>query len=114
MSALVALGVGVAGGFGAVARLLVNEAVTARAGARFPWGILAVNLSGAFLLGLLSGAGLGADASRIAATGFVGAYSTFSTWMVDSRALGLRLGAANLLGSLALGLAAVWLGRALL
>jgi fluoride exporter len=113
VSAAVAIALGLAGGLGAVARMTLDRAVTARAGHRFPWGILVVNVSGAFVLGVLAGAGIGEDASWILATGFVGAYTTFSTWMVDSRALAAGPRAANLLGSLALGLAAVWLGREL-
>jgi len=113
VSPAVAIAVALAGGLGAVARMTLDRSVTARAGVRFPWGIVVVNMSGAFALGVLTGADLGEDASWILATGLVGAYTTFSTWMVDSRALALGPRSANLLGSLALGLAAVWLGREL-
>jgi CrcB protein len=105
----------VAGGAGAVARFLVDGAVTARAGRALPVGTLVVNLSAGFVLGALAGAGVGGDAFRIAGTGFVGAYSTFSTWMLESHRLGEdgARGAAvlNLGGSLVLGFAAVALGR---
>jgi fluoride exporter len=115
VSAGVLLAVGVVGGLGAIGRLLLDGTVSSRTGGAFPWGTLAVNLSGAFLLGVLAGAALGADAYRIAATGLLGAFTTFSTWMLESHRLAedgrLRLGVANLLGSLALGVAAVWLGR---
>ena len=47
------------------------------------------------------------------ATGFLGAFTTFSTWVVDARLLGARLGGANLAVALVLGLLAVWLGREL-
>ncbi len=117
MSAAVVLAVGVVGGLGAIARFLLDGAVSARVPSAFPWGTLAVNLSGAFLLGVLAGAAVGADAYRIAGTGFLGAFTTFSTWMLESHRLAedgrWRLAAANLLGSLALGLLAVWLGREL-
>ena len=117
MSAGVVLAVGLVGGLGAVARFALTGTVSSRVGGAFPWGTLAVNLSGAFLLGVLFGAALDGNAYRIAATGFLGAFTTFSTWMFDSHRLGedgrLRLGVANLLGSLVLGLAAVWLGREL-
>ena len=112
MSAATWIGIGLLGGLGAVARVVLGAAVDARARSAFPWGTLAVNVSGAFALGALVGAGLGGDAYALAATGFLGAFTTFSTWVVDSRLLGARLGSANLAASLALGLLAAWLGRA--
>ena len=88
MSAPVLLAIGLLGGAGAVARYGVDAAVTARAGRAFPpLGILVVNLSGAFLLGLLVGATVHGDAYRLAATGLLGSYTTFSTWMFDSHRL---------------------------
>jgi CrcB protein len=113
MSAGVWIGIGLLGGLGAVARVMLGAAVDARARSAFPWGTLAVNLTGAFALGALVGAGLGGDGYVLAATGFLGAFTTFSTWVVDARLLGARLGAANLAAALALGLLAAWLGRAL-
>ena len=94
MSAAVVLAVGVVGGLGAMARFLLDGAVTGRVRARFPWGTLAVNLSGAFLLGVLAGADVGGDAYRIAGTGFLGAFTTFSTWMLESHRLGRGRAAA--------------------
>ena len=57
-------------------------------------------------IGLLGG--LGAVARVL-----LGAYTTFSTWVVDARLLGARPGTINLAAGLALGLAAVWVGREL-
>jgi CrcB protein len=115
MSLPLLLGIGVLGGLGSIARFLVDRAVTMRAGARFPAGILVVNVSGALALGVLVGAAVSGDAYRLAATGVLGAYTTFSTWMLDTQRLGAqrRPGAAalNVAGSLVLGVAAVWLGR---
>jgi CrcB protein len=117
MSAPLLLAVGLLGGAGAVARYSVDTAVGARTGRAFPLGILAVNLSGAFLLGLLAGATVHGDAYRLAATGLLASYTTFSTWMFDSHRLAAggrgRAAALNLAASLALGLLAVWLGREL-
>jgi CrcB protein len=113
VSAATWIGIGLLGGLGAVARVVLGAAVDARARSAFPWGTLAVNVTGAFALGALVGAGLGGDAYTLAATGFLGAFTTFSTWVVDSRLLGSRLGAANLAAGLVLGLLAAWLGRAL-
>jgi fluoride exporter len=113
MSLAVFIGVGLLGGLGAVARVVLGAAVDARAGSPFPWGTLVVNVTGAFTLGVLAGAGLGGDAYTLAATGFLGAFTTFSTWVVDARLLGARLGAANLAAAFVLGLLAVWVGREL-
>jgi CrcB protein len=114
VSAPVLLAIGLLGGLGAIARFGLDGAVAARLGRQLPFGTLAVNLSGAFALGLLT-ATLSGDAYRIAGTGFLGAYTTFSTWMFESHRLGedgrLRAAALNLAGSLALGLTAAWLGR---
>jgi CrcB protein len=105
------------GGTGSVARFLVSDAVGRRARRRFPTGTLAVNLSGSALLGLLTGLALRGDASLLAGTALLGAYTTFSTWMVESQRLAAagqrRLLVANVAGSLLLGLAAAALGRAL-
>jgi CrcB protein len=117
VSAAVVLGIGVLGGLGAIARFLLDGAVGERIGREFPYGTLAVNLTGAFALGALSGAVLSPDAFKLAGTGFVGAYTTFSTWAFESHRLDEDgrpgLGAANLLVSLVLGLLAAWAGRAL-
>jgi CrcB protein len=117
VSAPVLLLVGLLGGAGAVARFGVDIAVTARARRPFPLGILAVNVSGAFLLGVVAGAAVGGDRYRLVATGLLGSYTTFSTWVFDSHRLARdrRRGAValNLAGSLALGLLGVWLGREL-
>jgi fluoride exporter len=115
MSALVVAGIGLIGGLGAIARFLLDGAVSRSAAGRFPLGTLAVNLSGSLVLGVLAGAGLSGDADRLVATGFIGAFTTFSTWVLETHRLGeddrMRLGWLNLLGSLALGLVAAWLGR---
>jgi fluoride exporter len=117
VSALAWLGVGALGGVGALARFLLSAAVARRGEGWFPWGTLAVNLSGTALLGLLAGLALHGDALTLAAGGLLGSYTTFSTWMLDSERLAEhhsgRALATNLLGSLLLGLAAVALGRAL-
>ena len=111
------LGVGLLGGVGALGRFAVSVAVARRADHWFPWGTLAVNLSGSALLGLLTGVALHGDALTLAGGGLLGSYTTFSTWMLDSERLAegdrRHALAANLVGSALLGLAAVALGRAL-
>jgi CrcB protein len=117
MSPVVLLGVGLLGGVGALARFLVDGAVAARLGRSFPYGTLVVNLSGAFLLGALVGVVVDDDALRLAGTGLVGAYTTFSTWAFESHRLGEdgegRLALLNFAASLALGILAAWAGEQL-
>lgn len=115
MSAAVILGVGLLGGAGACARFALDGAVARRVGKAFPFGTLAVNLSGALLLGVLVGATLSGDQYRLAGTGLLGAFTTFSTWAFESHRLAEdgrgSLGTLNVAGSLVLGVLVAWLGR---
>lgn len=114
------LAVALLGGAGAVLRVLVDAGARnafSRVGGEsiadapdshdFPVGTLLVNTTGAFAAGVLAGAALGSTAALLAATAFVGAYSTFSTLMLDVADAVLArqrvIAAANLLGSLLLG-----------
>jgi fluoride exporter len=105
----------VAGGLGAVARLTLDKAVSQQTRRPFPLGTLVVNISGAFLLGLLAGLALNPRLALVVGTGFVGSYTTFSTWMLETQRLTeerqLVSAAANVGVSVALGLAAAWLGQ---
>lgn len=111
------VGVGAIGGLASITRFVVHGLFPRDSDAGFPFGTLAVNLSGSFVLGLLSGAGVVGDAYLLSATAAIGSYTTFSTWILDSERLarhGLRgRVAANLIGTLALGVAAVEAGRLL-
>jgi len=107
------------GGFaGAIARQEGFSAIQERASTRFPVGILAVNLSGAFALGLLFGLGAASAWPHWVATGvqtgFIGAYTTYSTWAVDSHTLARdgapRLALLNLTGSMLAGVLLAWGG----
>jgi fluoride exporter len=82
------IGVGAMGAAGAYARFSVTAAVTARRPGAFPWGTFVVNLTGGFALGVLTGAGVTGDALLVVGTGFLGGYTTFSTWMVEAQRLG--------------------------
>jgi fluoride exporter len=114
MSAAVWAGVVVLGGVGAVLRFVVDRAVSRRLPGDFPSGILVVNLSGALLLGLLGGLGPTTTVAVLAGVALLGSYTTFSTWMLQTLLLGderrVRLAVANIVVSLALGLAAAALG----
>jgi CrcB protein len=108
-------GVLLLGGVGAVLRFVVDRAVSGRLGRPFPFGTLAVNLSGAMLLGLLGGLALTPQAALLAGTAFVGSYTTFSTWMLETQRLGEERrvwpAAANIAVSVVLGLTAAWFGQ---
>lgn len=105
------------GGAGAVARFLVDRAVSRRTASPFPFGILVVNLSGALVLGFLAGLALDHRTAMLIGTGFVGSYTTFSTWMFQTQRLATdgrhRAAVANLAVSVVLGLAAAWVGAGL-
>jgi CrcB protein len=105
------------GGSGAIARYVVDGIVATRIGREFPFGTLAVNLSGALLLGFVTGLAPSEDLGLIVGTATIGSYTTFSTWMLETQRLGedgeARLSAANIVVSAALGLAVAALGRAI-
>jgi CrcB protein len=112
---LLFVGAALAGGLGAVLRYLVDLGVARLAGRRFPWGILLVNLSGSFALGVVTTAL--PDAAFLLGAGLLGGYTTFSTAMLDTVALwrdGERPASAfNAVGMLLLGVLAAGLGLAL-
>lgn len=120
MTPLAWLAVAGLGGAMAIARFVVDSTVATRLSARwlgdsFPLGTLAVNLSGAVVLGVFAGAALSGSAYTILAGGGVGTYTTFSTWMLESHRAGeggdARVLWANIAVSLVAGLAAVALGH---
>ena len=114
-TALVWVGVVLIGGIGSVLRFVIDRAVARRVSRPFPFGTLAVNISGAALLGFLGGLALNKEAALLAGTAFVGAYTTFSTWMLETQRLGeerqLRAAMANIVVSVLLGEAAAFIGQ---
>ena len=81
--------IGLGGFAGAITRYLVDGVVSDRTGGGFPWGTLVINVSGSFLLGLLFAmtaerAILPAEIRGPVMIGFLGAYTTFSTFMLES------------------------------
>jgi len=115
MTVLVWTGVVLVGGIGSVLRFVIDRAVARRAARPFPFGTLAVNISGAALLGFLGGLALSKEAALLAGTAFVGAYTTFSTWMLETHRLSeehqMRSALGNVVVSVALGMAAALLGQ---
>ncbi|OBF60513.1 camphor resistance protein CrcB [Mycobacterium sp. 852002-51971_SCH5477799-a] len=114
-TALVWVGVVLIGGVGSVLRFVIDRTVARRVSRPFPFGTLAVNISGAALLGFLGGLALNREAALLAGTAFVGAYTTFSTWMLEAQRLGeerrLRAALANIVVSVLLGEAAAFIGQ---
>ncbi|MHB8339753.1 MAG: fluoride efflux transporter CrcB [Mycobacteriales bacterium] len=113
-----AVAVGLAASLGAVCRYLLDELVQHRHDQNFPWGTFLINVTGSLLLGLLTGLavhhGLPAALTTVVGVGFIGGYTTWSTYLWESLALAEKgavgQASANLVGSLATGLAAAAAG----
>jgi CrcB protein len=115
----VALAVASASALGGLCRYALGGVIARRNPSGFPWETFAINISGAFALGILFALVVEQHtaASWLRAAllvGFLGSYTTFSTWtletwrLVEDGALGLAF--ANVAASVAVGLAATWLG----
>lgn len=105
-----------AGALGAGSRYVVDTLVQRVWMRTFPLGILLVNVTGSFLLGLLTGAALALDDSlvTIVGVGFLGAYTTFSTVSVETMLFAepgrWRLALGNVVGTLLAAVAAAGAG----
>jgi CrcB protein len=114
MSAAQWVMVSLLGGVGALARTVLDGAVARAHRGSYPLGILVVNLAGTLALGLATGLGVGHDHMLLIGTGLLGGFTTFSTWIVDSRRLRdaqlRRESVLNIALSLVLGLLAAGLG----
>ena len=110
------------GSLGTVCRYWVDMLVTTRFGTKFPWGILVVNAAGCFIFGLVYSIAehrlpASEEARLIILTGFVGAFTTYSTFAFQTAWL-LRdaqwlLAGVNIVSQIALGLVGIFLGIAL-
>jgi CrcB protein len=113
--------VALAGALGALGRYGVHGLVQSRVASRFPYGTVVVNVTGAFELGLLVGLvpyqGLDSDVRTVVGTGFIGAYTTFSSFSYDTVGLfedgATSAALVNALGSVAVGLLVATAGFAL-
>lgn len=110
------------GGLGSLARYLASTAIMTRFATRFPIGTLVINITGSFLIGLLMT--LLTERFQphpnwrlLLVVGFLGGYTTFSSFEWETYAAvregGFWIGFANVVGSVTLGYAAVWLGSLL-
>lgn len=114
--------IAVGGSLGAIARYWVGSEVANRLGTKFPYGTFVINISACIIIGFsLTYLGKRAELNPawrfLIPTGFVGAYSTFSTYEWETLS-SLRDGAFSLaalyaIGSLLLGLVAAWAGAIL-
>jgi fluoride exporter len=116
------LWVGLGGFLGSIARYLLSGWAAARWGVIFPWGTFIINISGSFILGFFLAFAqerpwVHPPARLLFAIGFVGAYTTFSTYTYESIRLMMNgqfaLAAAYIVGSVVFGLVAVFAGVAL-
>jgi CrcB protein len=110
------------GAAGSILRYWVGSTISGRMGTRFPYGTLVINLTACVIIGFtLTYFGKRADLNPawlfLVAVGFIGAYSTFSTYEWETlstmRSGAFILGAMYAAGSMILGLAATWCGTAL-
>ena len=111
------------GGVGSLSRYVIGSALVTRYGTRLPIvGTMTINITGSFLIGMLMTLiterfGANQNLRPLLVIGFLGGYTTFSSfeWETYStiRNGGFWIGIANVVGSVALGYAAVWLGAAL-
>jgi CrcB protein len=108
--------VGIGGFFGAIARWFVDRRVSHLTGATVPWGTFVVNITGSFVLGLLFAliverAALNSHYRAPLMIGFIGAYTTFSTLMLESWRLvedgAWQVAIVNIGGSIVIGMIAV-------
>lgn len=103
---------------GGVARYLTVSMLTERLASRFPWGTFTVNITGCFLIGLISTFLAERSASPVwglfLVTGILGGYTTFSAFGWETVQLSRQgehwLALGNILASATAGYAAVWLG----
>ena len=117
MNPLLFAAVAVAGGVGAALRYLLDIAITRIAGSWLPWGIFVVNVTGAFALGMLSGAVADTAGSWVVGVGLLGGYTTFSSVAVSTALLAgddrPRASIAYAVGTFAASVVAAFAGLAL-
>ena len=110
--------VAVGGLFGSLSRFIMGRSIAEKVSLSFPLGTVVINVTGAFLLGVVSSIGLTENIYTLIGTGFLGAFTTFSTFMYE----GFNLFQDNeklnaliyILASLILGIIACTLGFAII
>jgi CrcB protein len=111
------IAVGLIGGAGASARLVLDGVISRRAGRSLPAGTFVVNSTGSLALGVVSGLAVHGEALVLIGAALIGAYTTFSTWMLETRRLAedgaVGSAALNVVLGLGVGLGGALLGRAI-
>lgn len=111
--------IAIGGALGALGRYILSTLIHDKTGIIFPWGTFSVNVLGCFILGLIYVVGtekimLSSNIRAFLTIGFLGAFTTFSTFSLETLNMlkdgEIRLALFNAAGSLIIGLAAVWLG----
>ncbi|GAA3729013.1 CrcB protein [Spinactinospora alkalitolerans] len=114
---MTALAIALGAAVGAPARYLIDRFVQARHGSAFPWGTLAVNITGCLLLGALTALAPSAPVAALLGTGFLGALTTYSTFGYETVRLAQEgagpLALLNAATSLLAGLGAAYCGAVL-
>ena len=113
---MIVLGVACAGAIGAVARYVVDIVVSDRARTNLPVGTLVINVSGSFVLGVLTGLalyhGFASTPKIVVGTGFCGGFTTYSAFTVQAHRRGRTNGAAYAVATVVVALAACAVGVA--
>lgn len=110
----------IGGGLGAVLRYIITTQAAARLSGLFPWGTLIVNAVGSLLMGFIIGVlinraySLGESARLLLAVGFLGGFTTFSSFSMETMTLikgdSVLLAVLNIGANTLFGLIAAWLG----
>lgn len=74
---------GIGGAFGSLTRYKLGNIISEKTKSKFPFGTFIINITGAFLLGALTSSGISKNMLLLLADGFMGAYTTFSTFMYE-------------------------------
>lgn len=118
---MTALWIAAGGAVGTLLRYWLNLLITARVGEAMPWGTIAINITGSLVIGLFSALTepggrlmVPTDLRLFVLVGLCGGYTTFSSFSLQTLAL-FEAGepgraAANVIGTVSLCLAAVWIG----
>lgn len=115
------LAIGVGGFTGAIARYMLGSYIGSRYGVRFPYGTFVINMTGSFLIGFILALLARTTASQywryLIPIGFIGAYTTFSTFEYETLRViqdgQVTVGLLNVVLSVIVGFVAVWAGAAM-
>jgi CrcB protein len=108
--------VGLGGAFGSIARYSLGKIISEKTKTKFPFGTFVINITGAFLLGIVSSISISINWYVLLADGFLGAYTTFSTFMYEGFSLfdNNKLNAyVYIMGSLVLGIIGFLMGSSI-